>query len=404
LTGSLQKKKYSSGNEYYYIILNIPADNTGKFKKKWIATGLKCNNNKREAETLLRKELAKYDDGSEYKYDSNMLFSEFVSKWLEVKQVEVRASTYESYKLYATHIIKYFQARKIKLCELKRMHIEEYITEKLTQGKKDKKSNCYTGLAARSVRSHKNIIYSVLDKAVANELIKNNPAIGIKVTNKSKKQLERKIKFMNTTETNEFIQFLENKKDTLTDLIFVTVHYGLRRSEVLGLNIKTSFDFQNHKLMINRTVVKMTTIHDSSDTKTPDSYRSYTMTPEMEKFFLRLIDRKKSLKEWFGLSYNDSEFLFTWDDGKSFSPDYIYHHFKKMIAEFGKPELTFHNLRHTTASILFEKNWQPKDIQEWLGHADFYTTMNIYTHIEKGHNEERANNLTGTFYIPDTES
>lgn len=39
------------------------------------------------------------------------------------------------------------------------------------------------------------------------------------------------------------------------------------------------------------------------------------------------------------------------------------------------------SLRHSCASILFEMGWTPKEIQHWLGHADYYTTMNIYTHL-----------------------
>ena len=57
--------------------------------------------------------------------------------------------------------------------------------------------------------------------------------------------------------------------------------------------------------------------------------------------------------------------------------------------------MTFHALRHSTASMLFELGWHPKEIQEWLGHADFYTTMNIYTHIQKAHNKKNSERLAG---------
>ncbi len=62
--------------------------------------------------------------------------------------------------------------------------------------------------------------------------------------------------------------------------------------------------------------------------------------------------------------------------------------------------MTFHALRHSTASMLFELGWHPKEIQEWLGHADFYTTMNIYTHIQKHHNQRNSEKLTGVLLTP----
>lgn len=52
-------------------------------------------------------------------------------------------------------------------------------------------------------------------------------------------------------------------------------------------------------------------------------------------------------------------------------------------------------LDHSTASILYELGWNAKDIQEWLGHADYYTTMNIYTHIDQAHRQEQAHSLDG---------
>ena len=52
-------------------------------------------------------------------------------------------------------------------------------------------------------------------------------------------------------------------------------------------------------------------------------------------------------------------------------------------------------LRHSTATLLASKGWHPKEIQEWLRHADFYTTMNIYTHLNQENLVERSERLTG---------
>lgn len=100
----------------------------------------------------------------------------------------------------------------------------------------------------------------------------------------------------------------------------------------------------------------------------------------------------------------DNKEIFVWDDGYSIRPDYVYHHFKKLVEIFGRPDMTFHALRHSTASILFELGWHPKEIQEWLGHADFYTTMNIYTHIQKYHSKRNSERLTGVLMPHNTES
>ena len=49
----------------------------------------------------------------------------------------------------------------------------------------------------------------------------------------------------------------------------------------------------------------------------------------------------------------------------------------------GRPEITLHKLRHSCASMLIDKGWNPKKLQYWLGHEDISVTLNIYTHYNK---------------------
>lgn len=398
MTGSLQKKTLSDGKEYFYIVLNLYDKHTGIRKQKWITTGLEVIGNKRKATKMLADELAKYDT-NKYDSSSEMFFSDWVAHWLEGMKAEVELSTYEGYALHSRHVTEYFSAHKLKLKDLKARHFEEYYHYMLTSGKVDRVTGEKAGLAIRTVRSHKFIINAALNQAVLNEIIASNPALNIKVTNKSKKQLARKIQFFTQEEANEFIRFTYKRHDVLADLIYATLYFGLRRSEVLALT-EDSVDFKRHKLHIDKTIVKVTTLQKKDRTKTPDSMRTYTLSSEMEEFFHGVIRIKQKNKLFYGDDYQFSPYLFTWEDGHALAPDYVYHHFKKLVKEFGRPEFTFHNLRHSTASILFERKWQPKDIQEWLGHADFYTTMNIYTHISKYHQDERAESLNGTLLLP----
>jgi integrase len=55
--------------------------------------------------------------------------------------------------------------------------------------------------------------------------------------------------------------------------------------------------------------------------------------------------------------------------------------------------MRYHDLRHSTASILHDNDWSLKDIQEWLRHADIETTGNIYTHISNQRKQMVAKNL-----------
>lgn len=393
MTGSIQVSKGK-----YYMVFNIYEN--GKRKQKWVATGLSEKGNKKKAQEMLYQKLANWEkDNPLDVISSDILFCDWIVRWLEYTKPNVRLSTYEGYEVHARHIIKYFKKKEITLKNLKPFHIEEYFNHMLIEGKTNQKTKEKSGLAVRTVRSHKFIIKSALDRAVVNELIKYNPANAVKVTNKKNKDLARPIVFFTSKQANDFIEFINTKQDVLADLIFVTLYYGLRRSEVLGL-AKDAFDFENRKMYIQRTVVKITSTYDSYKTKTLASCSSFNLTDDMIAYFKQILKKKEENKKYFGNEYIGSDFLFTWQDGRPFNPDYIYHHFKDLVKEFGTPNMTFHGLRHSCASILYEKGWSAKDIQLWLRHADYYTTMNIYTHIDNYFNVERSQRIVGTLKIP----
>jgi integrase len=52
--------------------------------------------------------------------------------------------------------------------------------------------------------------------------------------------------------------------------------------------------------------------------------------------------------------------------------------------------ITFHDLRHTCASLLFQKNVHPKFVQELLGHASVAITLDTYSHMLPGMGGEAA--------------
>lgn len=63
--------------------------------------------------------------------------------------------------------------------------------------------------------------------------------------------------------------------------------------------------------------------------------------------------------------------------------NYISKLFGKATKAYGRPEITLHKLRHSCASMLIEKGWDPKKLQYWLGHEDISVTFNIYSHFNK---------------------
>jgi integrase len=57
--------------------------------------------------------------------------------------------------------------------------------------------------------------------------------------------------------------------------------------------------------------------------------------------------------------------------------------FKKVISEAGVPNIRFHDLWHTVATLLLSKEINPKIVQEQLGHSSIHLTLNMYSHVIK---------------------
>jgi integrase len=55
--------------------------------------------------------------------------------------------------------------------------------------------------------------------------------------------------------------------------------------------------------------------------------------------------------------------------------------FKPLLKRAGLPQIRFHDLRHTCATLLLSKNVNPKVVSEMLGHATIAITLDTYSHV-----------------------
>jgi integrase len=67
--------------------------------------------------------------------------------------------------------------------------------------------------------------------------------------------------------------------------------------------------------------------------------------------------------------------------------------FIKFIKASGLRRVRLHDLRHSHATHLLMANVHPKIVQERLGHANIATTMDLYTHVMPGMQDEAASRI-----------
>ena len=58
-----------------------------------------------------------------------------------------------------------------------------------------------------------------------------------------------------------------------------------------------------------------------------------------------------------------------------------FYELKKLLQKAGLPDVRFHDLRHSVATMLLSMGTHPKVVQELLGHSQISMTMDIYSHV-----------------------
>lgn len=366
MTGSLHVKK-----DRYYMVINYY--NEGKRKQKWISTGLEVRGNKRRAERMLSDTLRDLEvEKSHRETGTDVLFSDTVREWLELSRIRVDAITYQGYKVLAdVHVIPYFEEKRIKLIDVDRSVLQQYINEKSSNGRVDGKG----GLSASSMMLHKNVLYQTCKKAVLDGKIPSNPCEGVQIPKRERINYH----YYSAEQITKLLKAA--RTDVLHPVILVTAVYGLRRSEVLGLQWD-SVDFDNNMITIAHTVTKVSERVEKDKTKNKASHRSYPLLPDIKDMLMSIKSQENKNRSEFGLSYKENKFVFKWPDGTPFNPDYITHHFSKLLKQNDLPHIRFHELRHSCASIMIVSGMTLKDVQEWLGHSRIDVTADIYAHID----------------------
>lgn len=372
VAGHLQEK-----NGMFYVVLNY-RDENGKRKTPWISTNLPVRGNKKRAENFMmdvRRNFVPPNvqriEEREAMQKGDILFTDFLLKWLRVAKSTVKLTTYASYEMMATRIIiPYFETLNIKLKELTTEDIQEFYSAQLER------------VSANTVIHYHAVIHRALKYAVKIKTIQSNPAVNV--------ERPRKEKFIGSfydkKEINTLFDIIQGHP--LEVAIKLAAFYGLRREEIIGLKW-TAIDFENNTLTIQHTVTECNLdgkhIEVASDTaKTDSSLRTMPLVTNFREMLLAKKEKQEHYRKLCGRSYCKEylDYIFVNEMGERWKPRYLSDGFKRILEQNGLRRIRFHDLRHTCASLLLANNVPMKKIQEWLGHSDFSTTANNYAHLD----------------------
>ena len=332
VAGHLQEK-----NDFYYIVLSYK-DADGKRKTKWEATGLSVKRNKKKAEALLlerRRNFMVSTAPAEIRLDDDILFSDFMLKWLEVTKSSIQITTYASYQgMVERIIVPYFRKRGIKLVDLKATDLQDFYTKQLERVK------------ANSVIHYHANIHKALKYAVKIDLIPTNPADKVERPKKN----EFKGSYYSADEIHALTEIAEGTK--LEIPVLLASFYGLRRSEVLGLKWD-AIDFEANTLEVKHIVTQASidgkkVLVQADRAKTKSSLRTLPLVPPIRDRLLMLKGQQETYRRLCGKSYNREYlgYLCVDEIGNIIRPNYVSEQFPKLLEKNGLRPIRFHDLRH----------------------------------------------------------
>jgi integrase len=293
-----------------------------------------------------------------------MKLGEYLDRWLsDSVKGTVRASTYERHEAIIRLHIKPSLGR-VGLKKLTPAHVRGLIGEKLN-----------AGLAPATVRKIHSTLHKALSQAVSDGMVPRNAA-----DVKAPRPTPEEMRPLSKAEARAFLEAARETGDRFEALYVLAIATGLRRGELLGLRWD-DVDLKRGTLRVGRALVREGGRHALGETKTRRGRRQINLTPRTVNALK--THRKNQLEEKIrrtGL-YQDHGLVFASGVGTPLNPEnLVKRSFKPLLKKAGLPEIRFHDLRHTCATLLLGRGVHQKFVQELLGHATIAMTLDTYSH------------------------
>ncbi|WP_264737338.1 site-specific integrase [Cytobacillus firmus] len=343
----------------YYFVLEAGKDSSGNRKRKK-RSGFKKISDAKAAMAELMLELK----SGNIVIENNLSLEEYFEYWLEnYAKTNLKPKTFAEYeKIIKKHICPSLGHFSLK--NLKTIDLQNYYKEKLKV------------LSAQTVTHHHRLISKALNDAIDWEFINKNVAKGAKPPKPVKQEMK--------THSVEQLNLLLKKAKEITPvyypIIYAAAHTGMRKSELMGLTWD-NVDFTTGKIYIRQTITEANGKYFFNKIPKNEKPRGLKLTAELKKLLIRVKNEDDQRKKILGESFNIHNLVFCNTKGNIMAPSEITRGLKRTIKAANLPDIRFHDLRHSHATILLKENVHPKIVSARLGHSKIQVTMDTYSHL-----------------------
>ncbi|MDR7865783.1 MAG: tyrosine-type recombinase/integrase [Sporomusaceae bacterium] len=295
---------------------------------------------------------------------------DWLNTWLEVnKKGSVSVKSHTIYKTIIECHVKGSALGKMSLDKVRRADVQKFLNEK---GEK---------VAPRYLGQIKIVLADAFNVAEMDKLILHNPCKKLKLPQVEKEEINPL--------NQEEIKILLNTAGAgglMYNIIYLTLHTGMRRGEVLGLKW-ADVDFKKKRITVRQQAKVEARRVLLGCLKTKSSYRTIPIGVRLIEVLKWHKAQQDKLKKDLGDAYNDLGLVFCEPDGNISTPNVVGTRYSRIMDKAAIPKRTFHQLRHTFASVAISQGLNIKAISAVLGHEKTSTTLDIYGHLLPGDTE-----------------
>lgn len=306
--------------------------------------------------------------------------TEFLTKWLEAAKTKVSAKTFERYEeIVRRHLNPAFG--NLLMPKLTPIQIQTYYARSLASGRLDGSG----GLSAQTVLHHHRILREALHQAVKWQLLARNPADAVDPPRPERKEM----KALNESETAWLLEAAQGTR--LYMPILLAVITGMRRGEILAFRWR-DVDLEKSVLSVTPSLEETNEGLRFKEPKTARGRRMIALPPLAVEALCAHRTQQERQKALLGPAYKNNDLVLSTTDGDIWKPESftaLYFKFTKRIGV----KLRFHDLRHTHASQLLRAGISPKIVSERLGHSAVGITLDTYSHVLPGMQEDAAQKI-----------
>ena len=374
--GSIRQRKDGRWEGTYSVGVD---EATGKRKRKNVLA-----KTREECEKKLKKAIKEYNKQLKHEQSKNKpeakegTLGVWIDKWYKLYcRPGIRESTAATYEacIY-THIIPKIGSWELE--EITTSKLDKYIAELLSNGKV-KDDGKGMGLSNEVVRKTHALIQSALERAVAEGLIKVNPAKNCEVPSKH----NQKVDILTKEEIKRVL--IQAKEDGCFELFLLDITTGLRRGELLGLKWD-DIDFNTNVMSIRREVVLIKGKATITGLKSESSYRSIIIPQNMSIILQRYKNEVNS--EWV--------FPSPIKENMPRDPSAVRKKLSNVLERAQCKHVRFHALRHTFATMALQYGLDIKTLSSTIGHSSVELTIDTYSHVTDNMRYAAADKIDNT--------